>query len=127
MKATWIVVLFVAAGNAGAACWPESDLVRKAAWASNAAILIDWGQTRYIADNPERYKEDNRHIGPHPTTGDVSRYFIQRLIQVNFTACVLGRMGNFGEKLQGAYWGYQIIYNMRIVKGNYEIGIRVDY
>lgn len=46
-------------------------------WAgvSTALILTDWGQTRYIAKNPDRFHETNPLIGRHPSMGEVNRHF----------------------------------------------------
>jgi hypothetical protein len=35
----------------------------------------DWQQTLDIADNPDRYSETNRILGPHPDKKDVNLYF----------------------------------------------------
>ena len=70
------------------AAWPAGDrlasLLRVDPWTteqkvlagvSTALILIDWGQTRYIAKSPHRFHETNPLIGRHPSLGDVNRHF----------------------------------------------------
>lgn len=46
-----------------------------------ATQLIDMLQTKYIADNPDRFYEKNPILGEHPSEGDVEKYFV---------ACMLG-------------------------------------
>lgn len=47
---------------------------------SSASIILDWGQTRAIADNPRRFAESNPLLGEHPKSGDVNRYFAAALV-----------------------------------------------
>ena len=37
--------------------------------------VVDWGQTRTIAMNPDKYHETNPILGRHPSTGKVNTYF----------------------------------------------------
>jgi len=41
-----------------------------------ATQLIDWLQTRDIADNPDKFLEKNPILGDQPSEGDVNKYFI---------------------------------------------------
>lgn len=50
--------------------------------ASTAANMVDWGQTRTIAMNPDKWGEQNPLLGDHPSLGSVNAYFITRLILV---------------------------------------------
>ena len=38
-------------------------------------LLIDWKQTRYISNHPEKFFEINKFLGPHPTLNAVDAYF----------------------------------------------------
>jgi hypothetical protein len=49
----------------------------------NVGFIGDWAQTRYIADHPEDHTETNTILGPHPTSGEVNRYFIGTIIEAN--------------------------------------------
>src|SRR3990167_6853664 len=40
-----------------------------------ASLVVDWGQTRYIAKHPENYEERNLILGKHPSVGRVNVYF----------------------------------------------------
>lgn len=50
--------------------------------ASTAVNIVDWGQTRTIAMNPDIWHENNPLLGKHPSLGQVNNYFISRLILV---------------------------------------------
>lgn len=38
--------------------------------------VLDWGQTRWIAKNPDRAWETNVLLGRHPSVGRVNNYFL---------------------------------------------------
>lgn len=54
--------------------WTDEEL----RWGAALAVtrLVDWGQTRYIAKHPDRFREVNPLIGDHPSLGEVNRHFI---------------------------------------------------
>jgi hypothetical protein len=54
--------------------WSDGDVKREAAYL--ALHIIDYGQTRTIALNPDRLHEQNSILGLHPTVGQVNRYFL---------------------------------------------------
>jgi len=59
-----------------AADWSEDHEADKTLLATTALVLAaDWGQTRDIAAHPERFKEVNPILGPHPSTRRVDAYF----------------------------------------------------
>ncbi|HBE81080.1 MAG TPA: hypothetical protein DDW65_25320 [Firmicutes bacterium] len=37
--------------------------------------IVDWGQTRTVALNPDNYRELNPILGQHPDLGEVNAYF----------------------------------------------------
>lgn len=68
---------------------PLSSLLRVDPWTteqkvwagvSTALILMDWGQTRYIAKNPHQFHETNPLMGRHPTMGEVNRHFALSMV-----------------------------------------------
>lgn len=76
-------VLLAAGLNAnaqGLSDWSTLDKTLLAA--STAAHIVDWGQTRTIAMNPDRWIERNPLLGDHPSVGSVNTYFISRLILI---------------------------------------------
>jgi hypothetical protein len=48
--------------------------------AAVGALVVDWGQTRYIAKHPQRYQETNQILGEHPSVGRVNLYFTGAII-----------------------------------------------
>ena len=46
---------------------------------SNALLVADWAQTRYIAAHPQQYVERNPLLGAHPGMSAVNRHFISAL------------------------------------------------
>ena len=53
--------------------WTRSDTYRQAAVIG--LEIIDWRQTRYIANHPREYYEMNPILGEHPSPGRVNTYF----------------------------------------------------
>ena len=68
-----IAIYFMCIVNVYAIDWQD---------AANISLVVDWGQTRYIADS-SKYHETNSLLGKYPTTGDVNRHFVGSLILVN--------------------------------------------
>jgi hypothetical protein len=82
--------------------------------------IIDWGQTREIATNPNYY-ETNKILGEHPTLQEVDRYFI---------ACIAGNYliskalpNNWRRKWQIGSMLFQTYY----INNNYELGIKTNF
>ena len=48
--------------------------------ATLATLAVDWGQTRHIAKNPERFYEKNRILGASPSVGKVDAYFLGAMV-----------------------------------------------
>ena len=66
----------VSSGHVQAADWRDDHEEHKTLLATTALLLAaDWGQTRDIAAHPERFKEVNPILGPHPSTRRVDAYF----------------------------------------------------
>jgi hypothetical protein len=69
-----ILCLFLALiGTANAEPWDTTDKVLGIT--STTLLIVDWGQTRYIAKHPELYQENNVILGKHPSVGRVNAYF----------------------------------------------------
>jgi len=54
--------------------WTPADTKREAIWLGIHAV--DWGQTRYIAEHPDKFSERNFILGKHPSVGQVNTYFV---------------------------------------------------
>jgi len=91
MKAAIFLLLFLllpAVRPADAADkWSVQDYALEASW--GIVHLIDWGQTRYIAKNPDRYHECNPILGRHPSVGQVDIYMGAGLILHPIVAALL--------------------------------------
>lgn len=88
----------------------------------NAAIISDWGQTRYIADHPNIYwEETNPFLGRHPSMGKVNAWFVGSLAVNN------GIMVALPKKYRPWYAGVVTAYEARLVVRNNSIGVKVDF
>lgn len=73
MKAVVFCLLLLAL-PAQAREWTDSEI----RWGAALAVtrVVDWGQTRYIARHPDKFRELNPLLPEHPTLGDVNRHFL---------------------------------------------------
>lgn len=105
----------VVAGDA----WSEDQLRMGAALA--AVTVVDWAQTRYIADNPDRFHETNPIMGRHPSIGRVDRYFATSIL---VGAVVL-------DALPSEYRDYALkaglVLEVLVVSNNARIGVGVKF
>lgn len=101
--------------------WTDQKLTDSLWVAMNAGFVLDWAQTRHIADHPEEWSEINTDLGIHPTTGEVNRYFLSYAIGVNalyfFTP----------DKLKPYLSSVYIIPRYDAVDKNYEAGIKLEF
>ena len=65
--------LFLIIPSLSYADWDKTDYVLGIT--AVAALVVDWGQTRYIAKHPETHREMNIFLGEHPSVGRVNTYF----------------------------------------------------
>jgi hypothetical protein len=83
MKKTIGVVLMATSLTTNAQSLSDwSTLDKTLLVASTATNVVDWGQTRTIAMNPDQWRERNPLLGDHPSVGRVNTYFISRLILI---------------------------------------------
>lgn len=105
----------VVAGDA----WSEDQLRMGAALA--AVTVVDWAQTRYIADNPDSFHETNPIMGRHPSIGRVDRYFATSIL---VGAVVL-------DALPSEYRDYALkaglVLEVLVVSNNARIGVGVKF
>lgn len=88
----------------------------------NAAIVMDWGQTRYVAKHPQQYEEIvNPFLGKHPSVGKVNAWFIGSLAVNN------GAMIALPKRYRPYYAGAVTAYEMRLVIRNNHIGVKIDF
>lgn len=108
--------------------WGWDDTLRQAI--ITGIWVIDWGQTRYIAENPTRYYELNSTLGEHPTVSAVDKYFVRTiLIHTGISYLLPDELTLFDYTFKPrATWQYFSIgfYGMGI-KRNAAIGIKVSF
>jgi len=84
-------------------------------------VLVDWGQTLNIADNPQRYHEYNPILGRHPSRGEVNTYFA---LAIPLHTVVTYALPQKWRK----YWLVGTIVPQAVCVGNnFAIGLRVSY
>jgi len=69
-----LILLLVYSPIHAADKWDKMDYSLLAA--SSVLKVIDWQQTRYIANNPDRFYEQNPILGKHPSETEVNLYFV---------------------------------------------------
>lgn len=71
---TFIIALLLVSSSAFADEWTRTDTYREATYLM--LHTMDWAQTRNIARNPDRWREQNYFLGKHPSVSQVDQYFI---------------------------------------------------
>jgi hypothetical protein len=118
--------------NAGS-LWTEDKFTNSLIVSANVLAVMDWAQTRYIADNPDRFEETGPAadaLGKHPSRGDVNRYFAQGIIVWNAIGYFLPESATtFGMscKPKQVFYIGMAAYEGRYVVNNREIGIRMQF
>jgi len=99
--------------------WTREDTARELTYL--ALHVVDWGQTRNISKNPDRFYEINPILGEHPSIKRVDSYMTFSILVHVGVAYILPRewrtafqYASLGEKV-----GF-VIHNNRI-------GIRIDF
>jgi len=109
-----IIILFFAFSPACASDWSRSDTYRQVTY--SALHLLDWSQTRYIAENPSRYYESyNLVLGRHPSKDKVDIYYAATLAIHTAVARLLD--GPYREGWQYITIGVEgpmVVHNFRI-------------
>lgn len=86
-----------------------------------AAILTvaDWAQTRYIAKNPNDYRELNPILGSHPSVGKVNIYFS--------TVLLLGTLGISTGYINREFLYFYVGIEGSTVVRNYQVGVEIRH
>lgn len=114
-----IAVLFVMNGCAFHDPWTHKDTYRHATM--TGLMIIDWRQTRQIADNPHKYCELNPILNEHPSTQEVDLYFASSWI---LTTGIVYYLPTKWRK-RGQY--ICIGLTAGCVINNYSIGLRMEW
>lgn len=83
-------------------------------------MVVDWAQTRHIANNPHKFHELNPLLPNHPSIGQVNRHFI---ISGLIIGALAHNLPQYRSLLLKTYIGYQTINTVR----NYHIGIKMEF
>jgi len=106
-------------GGAKAQSWDTTD--KALAGVALTALAVDWGQTRYIAQHPEKYKELNGFLGNHPSVKRVDTYFPVVIIGGYFLADYLS---SENRKL---LLGIVAVVEIGVTARNRHIGVKIAF
>lgn len=99
--------------------WSKRDILLQATYTT--LHVIDWGQTRYIASNPDKYYEKNPLLGRHPDKDTVDIYFVGTLIAHTAITHILP------SKYRPWWQVITIGVEATMVGLNYNLGIKTDF
>lgn len=99
--------------------WSDGDTFREANYM--AFHIADWGQTRNIANNPDKYHERNPLLGKHPSIKRVDTHFVVGALVHIGVAYILPRTTR--EAFQYVTTGFEAA----VVFNNNRVGLRVDF
>src|SRR5262249_25262017 len=99
--------------------WETTDYYL--AGAALAALAVDWGQTRHIAKNPQRFTETNPILGSSPSVGKVDTYFVGAMVGTLALAHVLP--GDFRQLFLGGV----LTLELGVVQQNRSLGIKMAF
>lgn len=99
--------------------WTQEDTKYQTAFIMTA--LVDWGQTLYIARNPDEYEENNRILGSHPSRDKVNMYFP---IAIGLHTAVAVALPKDYRRVWQLIW---IGIETGMIVHNASIGIKVDF
>lgn len=113
------LILLAGCLNAHADDWTRTDTALEATWLVLHAV--DWGQTRYIAKNPDRFYEQNPILGKHPSVGRVNAYSA-------LTSVAHYGVSQWLSPANRRIWqSVTIGFAAGTVAHNYHIGVKVDF
>lgn len=113
------LLLAIAAPVHAADPWSKSDITREAVYL--VLHTIDWKQTRYASEHPDRFVEQNPILGERPSEKRIDTYFLTTaLLHVSAVHFM-------PEKWRPAFQYFWIGVEVGAVSNNYRIGIKMDY
>lgn len=99
--------------------WSKQDVALESVYL--ALHLIDWGQTRDIALQPERFYEMNPILGKHPSINDVNIWFLM----TGFLHPIITHI--LPENWRPVWQGVSIFTSGGLVLNNFSIGLKMNY
>ena len=119
LKISIAIILVLLTSTASAERLRGTDLNLELAW--TAMHVIDWAQTRRIANEPENFSEKNQILGEHPSVGRVNAYM----------GLTLGLHWLIATKLppvpRRIFQIFTIGVTAEAVHNNIQVGIRLDF
>ena len=120
-----IINLFSGVAIAGEQKWFEVESWDKTDYLLLGTLvtftIIDWGQTRYIASNSDRFNELSPLLGDHPSIGKVNRHFVMSSIAIVGVAMILP------SKYRKLFLGATAILEIGVTAHNRSIGIGMKF
>jgi hypothetical protein len=113
----FLLLLFSATANAEE--WPTAD--KALLGAAVGLLVVDWGQTRHITREPNRFYEKNPLLGSHPSLGEVDRYFALAILGTAGVAYVLP------HQYRQWFLAGVITLELATVASNHRLGLRVSF
>lgn len=83
--------------------------------------VLDWAQTRYVIQHPEKFYEMNRKMGDHPSMETVNRHFSQLIIKDVLLGSILP------SPFDHLYFGAVVFSEIKAVHHNRSIGIKFSF
>jgi hypothetical protein len=114
-----LLILLSFIGCANAEPWDTTDKVLGTA--AVATIIVDWGQTRYIAKHPDQYDENNIILGKHPSVEKVNAYFVGYIAS---TLLIADWLSTPNRKL---FLGVISVFEIAVTAHNRSIGLKVAF
>lgn len=99
--------------------WREADTYRESAYLT--LHVMDWLQTRHIANNPDKFHEKNPILGTHPAVEQVDTYFAATGLLHYYVASILP--AEYRKGFQYITIGMQA----KSVSNNIALGIKFNF
>jgi len=118
MKYLILIVFFViGSSELKAQEWTEENTAWETAYL--ATLIIDWGQTLEIAENPN-YRELNQIIGEYPTRGEVNRYFMG----LGISHIIIS---NYLDEWRLPWQRSTFFFSLGVISRNARMGIKINF
>lgn len=122
MMRTAALLLALASLDAQAECLQRDDTTKAAYAAATVAHAIDWGQTRTIAANPDRWQEMNPFLGRNPSASQVNRYFAALVLFEGAMYCFAS-----DDIARNALTGIAIVSWIGVTHNHVRAGVRISF
>jgi hypothetical protein len=132
-KLWWVLLLIGCCDARAGRFWSDDPVTNGFIISTNVLSVIDWAQTRHIADNPDEFQEEafaENFIGKHPTTKEVNSYFTASIILTNGIGYFLPEKATiFSLKFNPKKTFYLVAtaFEAYTVENNYRIGIHGQF